>query len=90
MQLKYNIYSSVKPGDLYGRKGEQVKTISSHGNVMIVEGTEHSRFAVHVDLLTEDEVKVDKEVVIKKPVVFRHKTVRIGEIKSPIKQNTLF
>lgn len=51
MILLADVYSTFHKGNkpiLYGKKGQEVKEISQHGEVLIVEAKNGSRFPVHI------------------------------------------
>jgi|GEM_PF-1635593 len=57
--LTRDIYSSVT-STLYGKAGDQVKTIGDHGEVHIVEGPNGVRFPVKSIYLTDSVNGVEK------------------------------
>jgi hypothetical protein len=89
MTLTKSIYSHTT-GKLYGAQYEPVMLISSHGNVLIVEGV-NGRFPVHCDHVTE-RLPDDRETI--PPEQEREKVTRLPAKKSKaaVKEitNTLF
>jgi hypothetical protein len=60
MILLKDAVSHMKPDVVYGRKGEDVKIISDHGNLIIVEG-KSGRFPVLKENLADEVVQVKRE-----------------------------
>jgi hypothetical protein len=85
MTLTKSIYWHTT-GKLYGAQYEAVMLISSHDNVLIVEGV-NGRFPVHCDHVTEDAQQIEPEPE-------REKATRLPAKKSKasVKEitNTLF
>lgn len=88
MKLKVDVYSHLRPGDQYGKQGDEVKVIRENGSVAIVEGPNSNRYPVPLENLTNDEVPVESEVKnIHNPAPVKKAKKQKPE---PPKQNTLF
>ena len=89
MRLKRNIRSTVRPSLVYGYAGDEVKVISVHGDVLIVEGNRGNRYSVLCSDVTGNEAEIIFEAVPDTTAVFSNK--RAVSKKAPaINQNTLF
>jgi predicted proteasome-type protease len=53
MYLAKDIHSVVNKAKVYGRKGDKVTVISTHGHLSIVEGPDERRFTVERVYLSE-------------------------------------
>ena len=84
MNLKQSIYSHTT-GKQYGAQYEPVMLISSHNNVLIVEGV-NGRFPVHCDHVTDDAQRIEPE-----PEKIKVKPLPAKKSKAAVKiANTLF
>lgn len=91
MKLTEDIHSFVRPSVVYGRRGEEVKLIATHGNVLIVESTlSLNRFPVSVQKITTEAVEQSPvvETSIIHPVVSRPAKKRKSK-PAPPPQSTL-
>ncbi len=70
MRLKRELFSVVNPKLKYASAGEEVKLISEHGDVWIVDGENGKRFSVRRDELTDldEEVKQEAAPVAAAPI----------------------
>ena len=88
MKLKADVFSHLRPGNKYGKKGDEVKLISEQGIVAIVEGPDGIRYPVPFENLTEYEVPNEPiEKIIHNPAPMKKSKKPKPE---PPKQNTLF
>jgi hypothetical protein len=47
--LKEDIFSTLKPKDQYGKKGEKVTVISDHGAAIIVMNSSGNKYSVNAE-----------------------------------------
>lgn len=88
MKLKTDVRSNFNDQELYARKGEEVKVISDHDNVMIVEAVDGFRFSVKKIDLTEEDIP--RETVAEVPVQKPISKPAAKKTKAKQQQNTLF
>ena len=81
--LKVDIQTQMHKGKLYGSAGEEVKIISIHGEVLIVENMSGFRFPVKFDELTESPSEVcaikAEPVVVEKSKKQAKKAVQVTQ-----------
>lgn len=93
MKLKNDIRSVVNPNKIYGSKGDEVKLLSDHGNVLIVEYECGKRISVKTTEVTEDHVEIKTEVITVPDATVQNKINRepVSKKKAvPLNQKTLF
>lgn len=70
MKLIREIRSSFRSNVIYGHAGEEVKLVSMHDDVLIVEGERGNRFSVKMEDINANDrpVEIIEPVILHQPV----------------------
>lgn len=92
VKLKSDIKSTLRPDFVYGRAGDTVTIIATHGKICLVEDCNKSRYAVPADQLTNETVIIEAApaTAATKPIKNSRAPRSRTEKPAPLQTNPLF